>query len=287
MNNNLPSEGDLSDEQRRAVFREELRQTPEVGAGRILGKVPKKFMRGIIAAILVLGVGGELVEHYFGNVGLPTTSTPTSFSTPSTVPQFATTTVPSVFTAAEAFIGLKFIGTATVPRFSLTDQRGATITSSTTARKVTLIAFMNKNCNDICPVLGGELRQTLADLGAKAHDVAIDIVNTDPFSFAASTNPLALSVPGLSNEPNVHFLTGPLGSLNVVWKEFGIQVDVGASANQVFHNSTVYFVDPRSQLSAFATPFAHVSKTGIYSSSAATVKKFARGLALETVSLMP
>lgn len=286
MNDNVPGESELSDDQRRAVFLEELRLTPEVGAGRIMGRVPKKFMRSVIATLLILGVGGELVEHYFGNVGLPTTSAPTTFATPSTIPQVATTTVPSVIPAVDAFIGLKYIGTAQVPTFSLVDQHGATITPATTKGKVTLFAFLNKNCNDICPVVGSELRDALADLGSKAQRVAIDIVNTDPFSFGASTNPLVLTVPSLANDLNVHFLTGPVADLNKLWKAFGIQVNVGATSSEVAHNSMIYFASPSSLLAAFATPFAHESKSGTFSLSAPNVKEFARGLALEAVSLM-
>jgi cytochrome oxidase Cu insertion factor (SCO1/SenC/PrrC family) len=286
MNDNLLSEGDLSDEQRRAVFRQELRETPEIGAGRIVGKVPKKFMRILIATVFVLGVGGELLEHYYGNIGLPTTSAPTTFATPSTFPAVATTTVPSVITAADAFIGLKFIGTAPIPKFSLTDQHGARITSTSTRGKVTLFAFMNKNCNDICPVVGAELHDALVDLGSKASGVAIDIVNTDPFSYGASTHPLAVVLPGLASFRNVHFLSGSLATLNALWKAFGIQVNVGATASEVSHNSLLYFASPDSLLAAFATPFAHESKTGVFTLNGADVKRFAEGLALEAGSLM-
>ena len=281
------SQGDsvLSDDQRRAIFREELSLTTETGAGRIIGRIPQKFTNGILAAMIVLGGGGVLVEHYFGNVGLPTSSTPTTFATPSTIPLVATTTVPSVITASQAFIGLKFISNARVPHFILTDQHGATITSSTPG-KVTLIAFFNKNCNDICPVVGAELRTALADLGATARNVEVDIINTDPFSYGVSANPLALSSTRLSGDANVHFLNAPVATLNNVWKSFGIQVNVGATATEVSHNSSLYFVSPSAQLSALATPFAHRSPAGVFSLSSTKIEKFAQGIELATISLM-
>jgi cytochrome oxidase Cu insertion factor (SCO1/SenC/PrrC family) len=285
MNDTTRGEGTLSDDQRRAVFREELGLTSETGAGRIIGRIPKKFTRGIVAAMLVLGIGGELVDHYFGNVGLPSTSTPTTFTTPTTFPQLGTTTVPNVVTASQAYIGLKFIGTANVPRFTLTDQHGARIDSFTRG-KVTLIAFFNKNCNDICPVLGAEIHDALAALGTRASRVQVDVVNTDPFSYGISANPLALVSTGLSRDANVHFLNGPLADLNNVWKAFGIQVNVGATANQVSHNSTLYFVSPAAQLSALASPFAHESATGVFSLGSAQIHKFAQGIELEAVSLI-
>ncbi|MBW4030225.1 MAG: SCO family protein [Acidobacteria bacterium] len=283
MDENTRGDSALSDDQRRAVFRQELSLTSETGAGRIIGRVPKKFTRGLVAAMLVLGVGGELVDHYFANVGLPTSS-PTTFTTPTTIPLVGTTTVPNAITASQAFIRLRFIGSARVPHFALTDQRGATITP--TARgKVTLITFYNKNCNDICPVLGAELRATLADLGAKARNVEVDIVNTDPFSYGVSRRPLALTATGLGGS-NVHFLTGSVSALDAVWTSFGIQVKVGATANEVAHNAALYFVDPTSQLTALATPFAHESATGVFSLNGALIQKFAQGIERETVSLM-
>ena len=285
MNDTTRGEDTLSDDQRRAVFREELGLTSETGAGRIIGRIPKKFTRGIVAAMLVLGIGGELVDHYFGNVGLPSTSTSTTFTTPTTFPQLGTTTVPNVVTASQAFIGLKFIGTAHVPRFTLTDQHGTKV-SSDTRGEVTLIAFFNKNCNDICPVLGAEIRAALADLGPKASRVRVDVINTDPFSYGVSTNPLALVSTGLDHDANVHFLNGPLADLNNVWKSFGIQVNVGATANQVSHNSTLYFVSPTGQLSALASPFARESKAGVFSLGSTEIHKFAQGVELEAISLI-
>lgn len=287
MNDHIPGQETLSEDDRRSAFREELRLTPETGGGRIIGRVPQKFLLSAIAVFVVLGLGGELVEHYFGNIGLPTSAAPTTtFTTPPTTPLGATTTVPSVNSAADAFIGLKLIGTANVPAYSFIDQHGDTVTPSTTQGKVTLITFYNKNCNDICPVLGTELHDAIIDLGAKARDVVIDIVNTDPFSYGASNDPLALTQPGLSRDTNVHFLTGPVANLNAAWKAYGIQVKVGASANEVAHNSLVYFVSPSSQLAAFATPFANESKLGRFSLNSTDIKKFARGLELEAISLI-
>jgi protein SCO1/2 len=287
MNDHTPGD-DLSEDARRDAFREELRLTPETGGGRIVGRIPKKVLWGAIAVLAVLGLGGQAIEHYFGNLGLPTSSAPsTTFTAPTTLPTRTTTTVPSVATVDAAFIGLKLIGTAAASGFTLTDQRGRNYGISQAKGRVTLITFYNKNCNDICPVLGAELKKFLADLGTNASKVNIIIVNTDPFSFGASAEPLALSVPGLGADANVHFVTGTVSNLNAVWRAYGVQVNVGASASEVSHNSLVYFVSPDSQLSAFATPFAKVNKQRQFSLSTTDINRFAQGLELETVSLIP
>jgi len=287
MNHQTPG-NELDEEARRAAFREELRLTPESGGGRIVGRVSKKFMWGAIAVLAVLGLGGQAVEHYFGNIGLPASSAPTTtFTAPTTLPSRNTTTVPNVAAGDEAFIGLKPIGTATASKFSLTDQRSRTYGTAQARGRVTLITFYNKNCNDICPVLGAELHDLLHDLGPTASRINIIIVNTDPFSFGTSSLPLALTIPALSTDSNVHFVTGTVSNLNAVWKAYGIQVGVGASASEVGHNSLIYFISPDSHILAFATPFAKENKLGQFSLNPVDVARFARGLEYETISLNP
>lgn len=287
MNENTPGD-ELSEDARRDAFREELRLTPETGGGRIIGRIPPKVLWGAIAVLAVLGIGGQAVEHYFGNLGLPSTSAPTTtFVAPTTLPGRTTTTLPSVAAIDAAFIGLRPIGTATAKSFSLVDQHGHNYGTSQAKGKVTIITFYNKNCNDICPVLGAELKKFLADLGTKTSKINVIIVNTDPFSFGASAQPLALTVPGLGADANVHFVTGTVSVLNAVWRSYGVQVNVGANASEVSHNSLIYFITPDTQISAFATPFAKLNKLRQFTLSTADIDRFAQGLELETVSLIP
>ncbi|NNN08565.1 MAG: SCO family protein [Acidimicrobiaceae bacterium] len=277
----------LSEEARREAFRDELRLTTENGAGRIVGRISKKVLWGGVGVLAVLGLGGQAVEHYFGNLGLPTSTGPTTtFTAPTTTPsQVSTTTTVSAASADAAFIGLKLIGTAQAPAFTLTDQHGHPYGTHQASGRVTLITFFNKNCNDICPVLGAELKLLLSDLANNASRINIIIVNTDPFSYGASANPLALTQTGLSAYSNVHFLTGPLASLNSIWKSYGIEVKVGVNANQVAHNSVIYFANSTSGLVGFAKPFAAQNANGSFSLSNANIARFAEGLHYETVSL--
>jgi cytochrome oxidase Cu insertion factor (SCO1/SenC/PrrC family) len=81
-------------------------------------------------------------------------------------------------------------------------------------------------------------------------------------------------------------VTSTVSNLNVAWKAYGIQVNVGASANQVSHNSLIYFISPDSQISAYATPFAKENKLGQFSLSPSYIARFAQGLKFETISLI-
>ena len=282
----LPIAGDeLSEDARREAFRDELRQTSENGAGRIVGRIPKKFLWGAVVAVAVLGLGGQLVEHYFGNLGLPSTAAPSSTLPTPTIAIKNSTAAPSVATAAAAFIDFKPIDSAQAPAFALTDQRGQLFGTHQARGRMTLVTFYNKNCNDICPVLGRELKDLMVDLGSRASSTNVIIVNTDPFSYSTSTNPAALTQTGLNKYPSVHFVTGTLTSLNAVWANYGVLVKVGVNSTEVAHNSIIYFVSPTSGLVATARPFAKLNSDGTYSLSSGDIARFAEGLRFETVSL--
>ena len=282
----LPFPGDeLSEDARREAFRDELRQTTENGAGRIVGRIPKKVLWGSIAAIVVLGLGGQLVERYFGNLGLPSTSAPSSTLPSPTITLKNRTTTPSVATAVAAFIDFKPIDSAQAPAFALTDQHGQLFGTHQARGRMTLVTFYNKNCNDICPVLGRELKDLMISLGVRASTTNVIIVNTDPFSYSTSSHPAALTQTGLNKYPSVHFVTGTLTSLNAVWANYGVVVKVGANSTEVAHNSIIYFISPTSGLVATARPFAKLNSHGTYSLSSGNIARFAEGLRFETVSL--
>lgn len=277
---------ELSEEDRRQAFRAELGLLTENGAGRVVGRIPKKLLWGSISVLIILGVGGQFVEHYFGNIGVPSPSKPsTTLTTPSGPRGNTTTTAPSAAVAAAAYIDLKPIATATAPSFTLTDQNGRPYGTTQARGRVTLITFFNKNCNDICPVVGAELKSLIVDLGARASGINVIIVNTDPFSYGASAQPLALTRTRLSHFPNVHFVTGPLARLNSVWANYGVKIQVGTTASEVTHNSIIYFISATSGLAATARPFAGVDKSGVFSLAPGDIARFAEGLRIETGSL--
>jgi cytochrome oxidase Cu insertion factor (SCO1/SenC/PrrC family) len=240
--------------------------------------IPTKFIAWTVAALVVLGLGGTVVEHFFGNVGLPTSHPSTGLSAP---------THPGgpLQTGLDAVIGLKAISTAEAPTFTLTDPAGLAWRLRAQRGRIVVLAFYGAGCRDICPVLGAEIKQADALLGARRAAVTFAIVNTDPFALAPSATPPALTRPGLLGETNVTFLTGSLPQLTRVWSAYGVQVRVGTNADQVAHNDVLYFVSARGRLVALATPFASEDHHGRYYLGASETRRFARGLAAATASL--
>ncbi len=74
-------------------------------------------------------------------------------------------------------------------------------------------------------------------------------------------------------------VTGPLATLNTIWKDYGVSISVSAKTGLEAHNDVMVFISPDGQVDYRATPFADESETGSYSSPAATVSRWGRGIA--------
>jgi cytochrome oxidase Cu insertion factor (SCO1/SenC/PrrC family) len=278
MTNETPG-GELSEEQRLAAYRKELRETSRHGGRAMRPTMPPRSVLVVAAVIVVLGLGGTVLEHYFG--GAASTSTTTTSARPAT-----TTTSGSQLTAStRAFIGLKEIASAKAPALVLRDQSGRTWRLSDFRGHLVIVTFYAKDCRDICPVLGAELRDTLDQLETQGIQPVVAIVNTDPHDVGLVADPAALREPGLDTIANVFFLTGSLEQLNATWVDYGVTVRVGSSPSEVTHNNVLYFVDARGRLRALAVPFGHESRAAVYSLSAANEDRFAQGIATEAGSL--
>ena len=260
---NAPHRG-LSEEERAAALR----------AGQ-----PPISQPFIIKAVLILAaaiVVGLLIEHFFGNTG-----TPSRQSAPIIRPQTTTTIATggvSISPSLESLLGLRTIKPSIATSFSLTDQRGNTIQLSQLRGHVVVLTFFDVNCQDICPVLGSELRQANALLGTIQSRVTFVVVNTNPLNPAVQRAPAALRTTRLSTLANVEFVTGPLKRLNQVWTNYGVQIRVNKFSGQITHNNVLYFITATGKLSAMAVPFANTSPQG-FTLNAGETHSFAEGIA--------
>jgi cytochrome oxidase Cu insertion factor (SCO1/SenC/PrrC family) len=281
-----PHEPDeLSDEQRAAIFA--AANAPRDHRGNVRAPrapIPKKFVLWAVVAIVFLGVGGQIAGHFFQSYGKAPKATTTTSPTLAVTP---TTLIPGTsLTSLETFIGVKFIASAKAHSFTLKTQSNKKWTLSHQKGKVVVLAFYDSICNDICPVLGTELREAAHELAASNKTVEFAIVNTDPQQHSVQMTTQALSVPGLSSTPSVVFLTGNVATLDTVWRAYGIRIIVGAKRGQVSHNNALYFIGPKGDLVAYANPFASESTSGVYSLSASVMHRYAQGIAATASSLV-
>lgn len=236
--------------------------------------VPRRFVMVVVIVFVVLGLGGVVLERVIGTPG----ATNVIPSPPTTI-----ATIPT--SSPYAILGLSRLDRP-APSFVLTDQRGQPWSLGQARGRVVILAFYNRDCNDICPVLGSELAITLGLLGSHANQVDVAIVNTDPTAASIVRDPLALSVPKLASRANVIFLNGSLAALNSVWTHYGVEVRVASAPAPVIHSDELYVIDSRGVLRDLITPFANESRAGVESLSAATRLHFGAALAEVAGSLL-
>jgi cytochrome oxidase Cu insertion factor (SCO1/SenC/PrrC family) len=259
--------------------------------------IPPNFIFWVLGAILVLSVGGLVAEHLFSAAGLnpSPTASPTTSTEPST--QLTTTSAASGRTSPAAnhsldaplasFMGLSALRRSAAPPFDLVAANGHPLAVSMPVRpaSVVVLTFFDAPCNDICPVLAAELRDADADLGSRASEVEFITVNTDPVALAAADAGPAVNGAGLGSLPNWKMATGPLATLDAVWKAYGVSISIDPRTGREGHNDVMDFVDAHGDLRYRATPVADESSTGIYSLSASSEARWGSGIATYVESL--
>jgi len=244
-------------------------------------RIPRNFWYVVLGVAAVLGIGGALLEHLLSVAGLnPTVAAVTTTTRPRPVPAAGSEHETPVPGKLASFIGLTSFTPGSARPISLVDERGRTISLSSYHGKVVVITFFDGRCNDICPVLGAEIRQADTDLGARARDVSFLTVNTDPAATAVSGLDRALATTKLGNLPNWHMLTGPLSELNSVWQSYGISVTFDTATRTVTHNDVMYLLDGRGRFVYGASPFANERRPlSTFVLPPAEIARFALGIA--------
>ena len=110
-------------------------------------------------------------------------------------------------------------------------------------------------------------------------DVEFVTVNTDPTALAQSAEAPVLRHDRLGALPNWHMVTGPLATLNALWKAYGVSISVQKKTGLEAHNDVMDFIDAQGDLRYRATPFADESTTGAFSLPAASIARWAQGIA--------
>lgn len=246
--------------------------------------IPANFVFWALGIVLVLSLGGLVGEHLFSAAGL--NPTPTTAPTPTTTVREtpAPTPIPANDRSLEAPLAA-FMGITTshpgpaAPAFTLTSQTGEPVSLPVQPARVVVLTFFDASCNDICPVLASEIEQADADLGAAASQVEFLTVNTDPAALAQSAEAPVLTGTGLGALANWRMLTGPLASLNAVWKAYGVSISLEAKTGLEAHTDVIDFIDPRGNLRYRATPFADESATGAFSLPATSISRWGQGIA--------
>jgi cytochrome oxidase Cu insertion factor (SCO1/SenC/PrrC family) len=281
----------LSEAERAQIFSSGVVPVDRSAALRA-GRTPvsPKLIKWTVVTFVVLGVGGVIGDRLLGNTGVGTpTTTPSTLVTPSNAAPATPSPpgAPPISASINAFLGLKVLKATPAPAIDLRDQNGAPWSLADVRGKVVVLTFFDAGCTDICPVIGQELADAHALLGATSADVQLVVVNTNPLQTALSAEPPALTQTGLSSLADVTFLNGTVSQLNRVWADYGITVSVVKATQAVTHNALMYFIDPQGRLRDQAIPFANEDQLGVYSLGTAETQRFAQGIAKSAATLVP
>lgn len=133
------------------------------------------------------------------------------------------------------------------PRIRLADARGGVFDTGSLAGKPYLVTFLYANCPDVCPLIGAQLRDTLAQLGDDARRVGVVAVSVDP---RGDTPAAVRSWLDRQREPReFHYLVGTQRELAPVWRAWYAAPQVPGNPESA-HTAIVWVVNSAGRLTA-------------------------------------
>ncbi|MDA8359133.1 MAG: SCO family protein [Actinomycetota bacterium] len=184
-------------------------------------QLPRVLLAGATVCMLALGV-------------VPMTTAALA-STPDSVLAAAVDGTPSVLSGQ-------------APSFSLVDQEGHDVSLHDLRGKALLLTFLDPVCTSTCPLIAQQLREASNLLGHDASRVELVAIASNPIFHSVADVEAFTRQEQLGNLPNWLFLTGSLGTLESVWKAYGIEVTVTPAGAMVSHSVVVYVVGPHGNL---------------------------------------
>lgn len=220
---------------------------------------------GLAAALLA---GGVSYAAYAAQRGPAATSLPRASGLPANMP-----------TQLANMMQLSPLGHAKAPGFTLTDQRGHTLTLASLRGKVVVLEFMDPHCTDICPIVSQEFIDAYHDLGPLARSVVFAAVNVNAYHASVRAMATYSTAHHLTSIPGWHFLTGPVPALRAVWRSYHIAVMAPSPDADVVHTSAVYFIDAQGNERYLASPMADHTQGGSAYLPLAQIARWGHGIA--------
>ncbi|HEY7429598.1 MAG TPA: SCO family protein [Streptosporangiaceae bacterium] len=127
--------------------------------------------------------------------------------------------------------------------FTLTDQRGRTVTLARLRGKVVLLTFLDPVCTSDCPLEAQEFRQAGQLLGAADRQVELVAIVANPVNYQIGYTRAFDQQEGLTGVPNWLYLTGSLPQLQAVWRNYGIAADIEPAGAMIGHSEIAFAID--------------------------------------------
>lgn len=146
----------------------------------------------------------------------------------------------------------QFAGTAAIPPksappLSLQDSLGRSVNFAQFKGKAVLVTFIYTHCPDVCPLIVSHLRTAQAELGAKAKQLQIIAVSTDPRGDTPKTVAAFLRAHEMTGR--MDYLIGSRKQLGRVWKNWNIVARPAKSGRDlVEHSALIYGISASGQV---------------------------------------
>jgi cytochrome oxidase Cu insertion factor (SCO1/SenC/PrrC family) len=200
--------------------------------------------------------------------------------------QLRATGIPATVSTSMAYLmGLSTVPTKAAPDFTLTDQHGTTMSLASLKGHTVVLEFMDPNCVDICPIVSQEFIDAYRDLGVSASHVIFVAVNVNPYHVDVASMAAYSKEHHLDTLPSWHFVTGPVSSLQAVWRDYNVAVEAPNATADVQHTSVAYFIDPQGRERYVAFPMVDHTASGTAYYPAGPLAEWGRGIALVTGSM--
>ncbi|HEY7893022.1 MAG TPA: SCO family protein [Solirubrobacteraceae bacterium] len=134
------------------------------------------------------------------------------------------------------------------PEIALRDSLGHPVRLSEYSGKAVFLTFIYDHCPDTCPLIVDHLRQALAQLGPRAHEIQVVAVSVDPKGDTPKTVNAFLARHGMTGR--MEYLIGSRKELAPVWKAYGIASEASPESREVSHTALVYGVTGKGVLLA-------------------------------------
>lgn len=230
-------------------------------------KLPRKVIWIAIGIIAVLGIGGAFADS--------------SFNVPSTAPSKSKVhDAKRVAKTLGVFVNLRTLPRRPAPPVDLLDQTGVPFSLRSVAGRTVVLSFLDPRCHDICPVESAELRAAEHDLGSRLAKVAFVVVDANPRDLGSAAAQQGYVASGLSSFPDAYFVSGPLATLDQIWKSYGVTVVFDPATGDLAHTNVIDIIDPAGRLDYSLEPFGDELPSGAYVLPTNEVQRFASGIAL-------
>lgn len=141
--------------------------------------------------------------------------------------------------------------------FRLVDQNGAPVALSDFRDRVVVLAFLDSQCQEVCPLTAVHLRAANQMLGDDATSVVFLGVNVNVEANEVNDVLATTQKWRLDEIPTWHFLTGSAEELQPIWAAYDILVlPASAEQEELVHTPGVYLIDQAGQRRWYvSTPF--------------------------------